>query len=144
MGKTISIYGARVNTDMYKNDIEDLAQRMYDCVYGFGNVIFEYQLTSPDEVRLLWKRKSNYALKGDFISDEDMAMVTNLPLEFFMVQPLGTPVVSPLLPMGKNFYAPTLSFAELYKGMQQAYGNPIKDIVVVANDSDVAITIKFS
>lgn len=142
MGKTFSIYGARINTDMYKKDIEDLAQSMYNYVYGVGNVIFEYNLVSSDEIRLLWKRKANYAIKGDFISDEDMAMVTNLPIEYFMVQPLGTPVIAPLIPMGKNFYAPTQSFAELYKGMQQTYGNYINDVCVMVTDSDVAITIK--
>ena len=51
---------------------------MYNYVYGVGNVIFEYNLVSSDEIRLLWKRKANYAIKGDFISDEDMAKLRSI------------------------------------------------------------------
>lgn len=144
MANKISIYGARFHTSMYKEDIEELVQNMYDYVYRDNKVVFEYNLVEPDEVQLSWKRKANYAIKGDFISDEDMEMVTNLPLQYFLPEPLGNPVIMPLMPMGKNYYVPAQSFAEFYKGLQQFYGVSIKDVLVTANDSEVTVIIKYA
>ena len=78
------------------------------------------------------------------LSDEDMEMVTNLPLQYFLPEPLGNPVIMPLMPMGKNYYVPAQSFAEFYKGLQQFYGVSIKDVLVTANDSEVTVIIKYA
>ena len=132
------------DTETSKSFTEDLVQHFYDKIYGAGKIKFEYNLLAEDEVELHWERCYDYMLSGkDFITDFDMDLVMHLGLENFRPEPLGNPVLGPLVPMGNNFYAPTTSFADFYKKMLEKTGESVKKVDVIADNRGVTVTIKY-
>lgn len=105
-----------LNTGMAKEDIELEVQERYDLVYGANKIFFEYDLLNDDEIKMTWKRISQpYAISGPLISDVDMDLILFYGKKAFWPYPLNPhPIISNSMPFGENFYAPIVSFKDLY------------------------------
>lgn len=132
-------------TDMAKENIEKQVQERYDLVYGKNVIDFNYDLPAPDVAKMEWKRNhSPYALSAsDFISDFDMDLILFYGLDTFRPFPFGKPILAPIIPMHHNYYAPIISFCNLYSKILSTYGEKGKVKLSITNQ-DITMIIKFN
>lgn len=134
-----------LNTAMTKADIEKQVQERYDLVYGTNKIFFNYDLLNADEIKLTWKRISQpYAISGPFISDIDMDLILFYGQKAFWPYPLNDyPIISSSMPFGKNFYAPIISFKELYKMVLLKNNEKGKVKKLTVSGTEIQMIIKF-
>ena len=134
-----------LNTGMTKVDIEKQVQERYDSVYGANKIFFEYDLLNADEIKLTWKRISQpYTISGPLISDVDMDIILFLGIEAFRPYPFNPhPIISNSMPFGKNFYAPIVSFKELYKMVLLKNNEKGKVKKLTVSSTQIEMVVKF-
>ena len=145
MNYTFEINCFVLNTGMAKAEIEKQVQERYDLVYGANKIIFNYELLNDDEIKLTWKRISqSYAISGSLISDIDMDLILFYGKTAFWPYPLNPhPIISSSMPFGKNFYAPIISFKELYKMVLLKNNEKGKVKKLTVSGTQIEMVVKF-
>ena len=145
MNYTFEINCFVLNTGMAKAEIEKQVQERYDLVYGANKIIFNYELLNDDEIKLTWKRISqSYAISGSLISDIDMDLILFYGKTAFWPYPLNPhPIISSSMPFGKNFYAPIISFKELYKMVLLKNNEKGKVKRLTVSSTQIDMVVKF-
>ena len=145
MTNTFEINCFVLNTGMTKADIEQQVQERYDSVYGANKIFFSYNLLNADEIKLTWKRISQpYAISGPLISDVDMDLILFYGKTAFWPCPLNPhPIISSSMPFGENFYAPIVSFKELYKMVLLKNNEKGKVKKLTVSSTQIKMVVKF-
>ncbi|MBV4310194.1 hypothetical protein NE636_07565 [Bacteroides thetaiotaomicron] len=141
MAKLI-IAGKILDTETAQEEITKIGQDILDILYN-GEIGFDSQMNG-DTIKLIFIRDLRYDIEGGFLCDNDMEMISGLDISAFMPQPLGKPIIVPLMPYRKHFYCPDTEFIRLYRNLVKSLtGQKIKKMDIDADDCRVNVKIKF-
>ena len=145
MAHTFEVNCFVLTTDTAKAEIEKQVQERYDLVYGANKIFFEYDLLNDDEIRMTWKRISQpYAISGPFISDIDMDLILFYGKKAFWPYPLNShPIMTNLIPFGQNYYAPIVSFKDLYRMVLLKNNEKGKVKKLTVSSTQIEMVVKF-
>lgn len=142
MAKLI-IAGKIVDTETTREEILKIGQNILDTFYN-GEIGFDSQMNG-DTIKLIFIRDLCYDIEGGFLCDNDMEVISGFNISAFMPQPLGKPIIAPLIPYGSHFYCPDTEFIRLYRNLVKSLtGQKIKKMDIDADDCRVNVKIKFS
>ena len=115
-------------------------------MYGANKIIFNYELLNDDEIKLTWKRISQpYAISGPLISDVDMDLILFYGLENFRPYPFNEyQIISNLMPYGNNYYAPIISFKDLYSMVLLKNNQKGKVKKLTVTSTEIEMVVKFN
>lgn len=147
--KRFVVNGQKYNTDELKQDIENDVHHILDIEYG-GNVTFEYNLISENEIKLIFHRNINYGVNGDFMTSLDSMMLTGMDASAFEVGYLGNdhPLVH-CFPFNNSsgqahWYNMPEEIERLYKQeLQYLVNQKTKKVKISANENQVVVDIVF-
>lgn len=147
--KRFVVNGQKYNTNELKQDIESDVQHILDIEYG-GNVIFEYNLISENEIKLTFHRSINYGVNGDFMTSLDSMMLTGMDSSAFEVDYLGNdhPLVH-CFPFNNSFgqghwYNMPEEIEGLYKQeLTYLVNQKTKKVKISANENQMVVDITF-
>ena len=141
MAKLI-IAGKILDTETAQEEITKIGQDILDILYN-GEIGFDSQMNG-DTIKLIFIRDLRYDIEGGLLCDNNMEMISRLDISAFMPQPLGKPIIVPLIPYGKHFYCPDTEFIRLYRNLVKSLtGQKIKKMDIDADDCRVNVKIKF-
>ena len=147
--KRFVVNGEKYNTNELKQDIESDVQHILDIEYG-GNVIFEYNLISDNEIKLIFHRSINYGVCGDFMTSLDSMRLTGMDASAFEVEYLGKdkPLVH-CFPFNNSsgqahWYNMPEEIERLYKQeLTYLVNQKTKKVKISANENQVVVDIVF-
>lgn len=147
--KRFVVNGLKYHTNELKQDIESDVQHILDIEYG-GNVTFEYNLISENQIKLIFHRNINYGVNGDFMTSLDSRMLTGMDSSAFEVDYLGKdkPLVH-CFPFNNSsgqahWYNMPEEIEGLYKQeLTYLVNQKTKKVKITANENQVVIDIVF-
>ncbi len=131
------------NTSMSKEEIEKITQITLNQSYNNPSIKFYYNQLNPSEIELNFERKLDYAIKRNWIADDDMILLLGLPKQYFRPSDNRKPIVSGLIPWGNNYYIPEQEGCNLYKRFMKIAKYKIKDIKIMPDSEKLVVRIKF-
>ena len=129
-----------LNTGMTKEHIEAQVNGRINLLYG-NSVTFTYDLITPDEIKLHWKRMHPlYGYVGsDLISDWDMELL----VFYNAFRPSQEPLL-PLIPCyDGHYYSPIAAFNNLYTMILKTHNENGKVKKLSVSSSEIDMVIKF-